>query len=286
MRHLVRHRAFIFTLEKDRSHSLYPFLGEFTCHMESAHCFDSETWISPPAVAASNGKYGPCTCDETYSTNTHLTTCYDMKSTHQVLCAYDKSQCPEDWYVIGRRFNSDHTIDEDKCNHMTPAYTNDDPHTQKEEENENHEQQSCGKHCLCNFHYQSRNRTVTAGSSVYGACYDPKSHNARCAVANTTCAPNEIWISPHGGQMRDKVCNCDDTYVGACMKGDDFSHCGIHADACDKEHTFVDARTLLTMDSINVDCRLCVNTWEDEEVCWMKLLLILVYCFGTSHFTV
>jgi len=235
-------------------------LGVFHCHMESSHCAVDETWIRPSQVS----QYGECGCSgDDYATNAHLTTCYDQAVTHQVVCAYDGTQCPEGWLNIGDRFNADHAVDQ--CSHETAAFTNDDPHTNTSELSRT-EESSCGKRCTCNFHYQSRDNVVTAGSSVYGACYDPVSHQARCAVSNTTCAISEIWINPHDGQLRDKVCNCDDTYVGACMDDQSFSHCAIQADGCNDGQSFMTARELLESDGMNMDCRLCINTWETVAV--------------------
>jgi hypothetical protein len=216
--------------------------------MESAHCGEGERWLTPMDVESEG--FGPCGCDEDYDTNAYIGTCYDLSGSHQVVCAYDGSQCPENWMDLGQRFNNDHEIDE-SCNDESNASDN--------------EESSCGKRCLCNYHYTSRDGPVDAGTSTYGICYNSESRTYECAVANHSCAEGEEFFGPHEGiDQYGAICNCDDTAVGACMEGGStFSHCAVFEDSCGAGQSFTTARQLSSMSDMP-SCRLCSNTWEGE----------------------
>ncbi|EEC44924.1 iron starvation induced protein [Phaeodactylum tricornutum CCAP 1055/1] len=223
-------------------------VSPFSCHMESAHCGEGERWLTPMDVESEG--FGPCGCDEDYDTNAYIGTCYDLSGSHQVVCAYDGSQCPENWMDLGQRFNNDHEIDE-SCNDESNASDN--------------EESSCGKRCLCNYHYTSRDGPVDAGTSTYGICYNSESRTYECAVANHSCAEGEEFFGPHEGiDQYGAICNCDDTAVGACMEGGStFSHCAVFEDSCGAGQSFTTARQLSSMSDMP-SCRLCSNTWEGE----------------------
>jgi len=234
-------RTAIGTLNEDKA---------FHCHFDSTFCLEDEVWLNTEEVASEG--LGPCTCDEDYNNNVFSHGCYDIQNTHAVECSANANQCPEGWYDMGSRFNSDHSVD-DECGHGDPAYA--------EENGSNTD--SCGKRCTCNFQYQSRDTTVTIGSTQYGMCYDNADDSYYCALKEEQCASSEVFYSPHSGAMSGTDCNCDDVHLGGCMDGSSFSHCAVAIDNCMSGQTHLTPRALRETVP-DADCRLCRNSWDEN----------------------
>lgn len=223
----------------------------FHCHFDSTFCLDGEEWLNS-AAAASEG-FGPCTCDDDYNNNIFSHGCYDMQNTHAVECSANANQCPDGWYDLGSRYNSDHSVDEE-CGHGDPAYT----------DTSGGKTSSCGKRCTCNFQYQSRDTTITIGSTQYGMCYDSTAESYYCALKEDHCTSSEIYYTPHSGAMSGTDCNCDDVHLGGCMDGSSFSHCAVAIDNCEAGQTHLAPRALRETVP-HVDCRLCRNSWDENS---------------------
>jgi len=219
--------------------------ASFHCHFTSDSCKDGEDWLSPTEVAI-NGF--TCTCDDDLNQNVFTTGCYNMFGDNTVQCASSPSDCPEGWYVLGERYNTDNAVLE-SCTDGSPAY---DTGTE-----------SCGKQCLCNYAYQIRDETLEVGSSPYGKCDNPDTNLQYCAATESTCADGETYHGPHSDTFTGSECKCDRAKTGACMIGDTLGYCAVAEDSCADTMTFVKATDLPS----DVDCRLCENTWETKTVC-------------------
>jgi len=215
----------------------------FHCRFTSDSCKDGEDWLSPSEAALNGFK---CTCDDDLNQNVFTTACYDMFGTHTVQCASSPSDCPETWYVLGDSNNYD--IVHENCTDGSSAYDKGG--------------ESCGKQCLCNYAYQTRDNTLEVGSSPYGKCYNPVTNLQYCAATESTCTDGETYHAPHADTLSGPECNCDRAKTGACMTGDDLSYCAVEEDSCADTMTFVKAADLPS----DVDCRLCKNTWDAPTV--------------------
>lgn len=223
----------------------------FHCHFDSTFCLDGEEWLTTDEVASEG--FGPCTCDDDYNSNVFSHGCYDMQNTHAVECSATVDQCPEGWYDLGSRFNSGHSVEEN-CGHGDSAYADDKGGGKTE---------SCGKRCTCNFQYQSRDTTITIGSTQYGMCFDAAADSKYCALKPEHCASSEDFYEPHSGAMSGTNCNCDDVHLGACMDGSSFSHCAVDIDNCKSGQTHLAPRALRETVP-DADCRLCRNSWDEN----------------------
>jgi len=226
------------------------------CHFSSDYCLDGETWLTPAATVTLGVS---CTCDDDYHNNVFVAACYSMV-THQVVCAADPNECPEGNFILGggSRYNSHHNVSDD-CGDGTPAFGS---FTSAE---------SCGKQCLCNYAYRSRDNTVEAGTSMYGKCYNPTTNIQYCAATDSSCAAGEEYRGPHSSSFTGPECTCDRTHVGACVSvlspGEfSFEHCAVQEDSCNESaFTFLTA-TALQGSGLGNDCRLCVNTWDAPTI--------------------
>jgi len=216
---------------------------DFHCHFDSSYCTNDEMWLSHRELT-DEGR-SPCTCDHEYSTNAFTNTCYDVNSSHQLVCAAEANQCPDGWMPLGARFNSDKTAG-NNCGHTSTAYDGDE---------------QCGKLCLCAFTYTSGSKTVVAGTTEYGSCHSAARGDSYCAVKESTCAPAETFFGAFEPESQALDCTCDKTLVGACVTADrEFRHCAVASDSCAINHFFIGAREL-TESTLKNNCRLCRDTW-------------------------
>jgi len=213
----------------------------YHCHLTKESCLEGEKWMSPKS--AEKRKLPKCTCDEDYTSNVYVNSCYSMV-THVVNCLPSDEACPST--DLGLRNNNDHVVP-DTCGHGSAAFGS-------------FSSPSCGKRCTCNYSYQSRTDQVMAGTTMYGMCYNTGSHQAYCAATKSSCDSAEVYVESTNAMARE--CPCTDVQVGACIsrKGK-FAHCAVAADSCGKKDTFLKPLELVNSDHDHT-CRLCKDTWN------------------------
>jgi len=224
-------------------------LQGYHCHFSSRDCVDGEEWMTPNQVEEEELI---CTCDDNYNENVYGYACYSMV-THIVTCVAEKSDCMEGAYTMGPRYNARHEV-EDTCaigSEAFGAFTG--------------VPKSCGKQCLCNFGYKSRTDLVEAGTTDYGKCYDKETNQQYCAANMMSCADGEDYLGPYTKAFSGPRCGCDRAHTGACIGGGEVAYCAVEADSCESSLSFVNAKELKAMGS-NIDCRLCLNTWDAPTV--------------------
>lgn len=226
-------------------------MPHFHCHYDSSSCASDERWLNPVEVAAEG--HGPCTCDDTFETNVYGFGCYDMSGSHAVKCTSTEDQCPDDWYHLGHRYNSDDII-LDSCGHGSNASS------------DRTENESCGKRCTCHYHYALRTNPLASFTTQYGLCYNPVSRDNYCAVSNTTCHSSETFYGALSTQTENVDCPCHKTEVGACLNSDNaFSHCSVAADGCTSSQRFLSRNELKQSSSLDIKCRLCEMAEEGDD---------------------
>jgi len=222
----------------------------YHCHYSSRACENGEKWMNPVQVETAGLE---CTCDDNYHANVYTNACYSM-STHIVSCVTEMSDCAEGAVRFGDRYNANDFVDE-TCGIGSNAYGA-------------FMSSSCGKRCLCNFGYTPRDDILVPAATDYGKCFDPVTRWKYCAVNAMTCGASEEYIGPFDDRfsgLSGPRCGCDRTRTGACMKEDIFQYCAVEEDSCKRSMSFHNARQLMDGDS-DVDCRLCVNTWDAPTV--------------------
>jgi len=219
----------------------------FHCHFDGTSCGSDEEWLNHYQVT--DEMLGPCTCDREYKKNVYTHACYDVKVTHQLVCAADGGQCPNNWSDLGYRYNSDDSVSDD-CGHMSDAYGA-------------FEGNSCGKRCGCAFTYTSGSKKVEAGSTRYGSCHNDADSSSYCALKATSCASGERFVGAWEPESVSLDCSCDKTLVGACVtQGREFQHCAVAPDSCDSGSVFVGIRELALSSDLKNNCRLCRDNWS------------------------
>jgi len=220
----------------------------FHCHFDSEACADGEEWLNPGQVSEQN--HGPCTCDDTFSTNVYGFGCYDMEGSHTVKCTSTDDQCPTGWYHLGSRFNNKEVVSDD-CGDGTVAFGGQD------------QTQMCGKRCTCHYHYASGDNSMSSWTTQYGVCYNMDSHQSYCAVSMSACDADETYFGSLSSQTEEIDCSCDKTETGACMNGETFSHCSVASDGCLAGQNF-HTRNALADSAMDIQCRLCQGEEPDE----------------------
>lgn len=222
-------------------------LQGYHCHFSSRDCVEGEEWMDPMQVEREGIK---CSCDDDLNENVYGFACYSMV-THVVGCVAERSDCMEGAYMMGPRYNAHMEVNE-TCVIGTPSYGA-------------FTGAGCGKQCLCNFGYKSRDDPVEAATTDYGKCYDPSTNLQYCAANMMSCADGEEYLGPHTEGFSGPRCGCDRTHTGACIRDGEVKYCAVEKDSCKQSMSFVNAKTLMGMDN-DVDCRMCANTWSEPTV--------------------
>lgn len=211
---------------------------DYACHFDSSSCLEGEEWKTPMETKDADIK---CTCDDQYTDNVHTTTCYDMTGSHTVSCAADATQCPVGSGSIGGRYNEGREVG-DGCGHGDVHYGA-------------FVGPSCGKNCLCSYHYGQRQEDgkIRAGSTNYGIC--SSGAQTYCAVGADSCTDPETFVGPYDPDIT-QTCTCKNTRTGACTADGKVTHCAVAADSCASGETFMKVTALMASD-MDTNCFLC-----------------------------
>jgi len=224
----------------------------YHCHFTGDSCGIDEQYLSPARAEA--GGFPKCTCDEDYNNNVYVNTCYSGAPSHQVLCVSSDQTCPDSHTPFGNRYGSAKFVPE-TCGHGSAAFGAYDA------------VEACGKRCTCNFSYQTRDYQVMAGTTLYGMCYNPRTHAGRCSAMKDHCDSSEQYVDSTNANVGDK-CPCTKVEVGACISNTGkFKSCAMALDSCGKGQTFLSPLELVNSNHDHT-CRLCKDTWncaDNEE---------------------